>query len=174
VSDWVSASIGPHHDLDSFDCGVPSLNDWLTQQARRADGAGTARTVVWTSGDGHRVVAYFALAPTQVARRELPSSSLAGGYSTIPGYLIARLALARELHGQGLGTQLLLDAIGRIMRAARLSGGRLVVVDAVDEAAHGFYRRHDFVPVDGTMRLFMKVATAEKALGQPEPGVGPP
>lgn len=111
-----------------------------------------------------RVRAYYSIAPTQVAAEELPSRSLAGGYTVVPGYLLARLALDRALQGQGLGSELLIDALIRITDAASQAGGRLIVVDAIDDDAHGFYRHHDFQPVEGSRRLVMKVATARAAL----------
>ncbi len=163
MSDYLSALLGPDHEVGAFRCGKPSLDDWLRGQARRAQDAGTARTYVWTTLDSADVVAYYSIAPTQVTKVEVPRS-LTGGYSTIPGYLLARLALDGDLHGQGLGAELLVDALARIVEAARTGGGRLIVVDAIDEQAKAFYRRHDFIPVDATMRLYLKVATARTAL----------
>ena len=115
---------------------------------------------MWTRPDDLVVVAFYAVAPTQFLRTDLPSRSLSAGYSTILGYLIARLALSQALHGQGLGTQLLLDALERIVAAATNAGGRLIAVDAIDDAAHSFYRRHDFQPIQDSRRLVMKIATA--------------
>jgi hypothetical protein len=37
-------------------------------------------------------------------------------------------------------------------------------VDALDDAAHSFYRHHDFQPIQGSRRLVMKVATARAAV----------
>jgi GNAT superfamily N-acetyltransferase len=164
VTNYVSAPLAEHHLLDSFSCGVATLDAWLSRQARRADRAGTARTYVWTRPDDPRALAYFSLAPTQVAREQLPNRSLAAGYSVVPGYLLARLALDATLHGRHLGTQLLLDALERIVTAAHASGGRLIVTDAINDAAHVFYRHHDFIPLPGTNRLYLKISTAETAL----------
>jgi GNAT superfamily N-acetyltransferase len=163
VSDYLSATLGPDHEVGAFRCGKQTLDDWLHGQARRAQEAGTARTYVWTKPGSPDILAYYSIAPTQVTKVDVPRS-LAGGYGTIPAYLLARLALDTGLHGQGLA-ELLVDALGRIVDAARTGGGRLVVVDAIDEAAQAFYRRHDFIPVEGTMRLYLKVATAKTALG---------
>ena len=46
---------------------------------------------------------------------------MAGGYSRIPGYLIARLAIDSSLRGQGSGEQLLLDALGKAVAASETS-----------------------------------------------------
>jgi hypothetical protein len=37
-------------------------------------------------------------------------------------------------------------------------------VDAIDDQAAAFYRHHDFIPVTGAARLYLKVATAETIL----------
>jgi GNAT superfamily N-acetyltransferase len=164
VSDWTSQPLSEHHNIAQLDCGRDQLDRWLLNEALRAQAAGIAHTTVWTRPDDLVVVAFYTIAPTQFIRTDLPSRSLSAGYSTIPGYLLARLALSQTLHGQGLGTQLLLDALERIVVAARTAGGRLIAVDALDDAAHHFYRHHDFQPIQGSRRLVMKIATARATL----------
>jgi GNAT superfamily N-acetyltransferase len=164
VTSFVSVALDEHHKLGEFDCGVPALNEWLTAQAMRATVSGTAKSYVWIEPESDRVVAYYSITPHQVHRAEV-SSGLSGGVTTIPSYLLARLALDRALHGQGLGGQLLRDALERVVEAADVASGRLLVVDAIDEQAAAFYRRHDFQPVKGNPhRLVIKIATVRKAL----------
>lgn len=162
-----SARVNDAHTLDGFDCGKEPLNTWLTTQSRRADSSGVAHVYVWAPVGEQKVLAYFAICPTEVVRNEAGlSRALAGGYSRVPGYLIARLALDSSLRGQGYGAQLLLDALGRIVAASKIGGGRLIVVDALDEEAQSFYEHYQFVPVrNRELRLVMKVSTAAKALG---------
>lgn len=164
MSDWNSQQLSEHHELAQLDCGRDELDRWLLDEAPRAQTAGVARTTVWTKPGDLVVVAFYAIAPTQFMRADLPSRSLSAGYSMIPGYLLARLALNRTLHGQGLGTQLLLDALERIVAAAATVGGRLIAIDALDDAAHQFYCHHDFQPIQDSRRLMMKIATAREAL----------
>lgn len=132
-------------------------------QAHRAD---IARTYVWTrSADDHAVLAYFAFAPTAVFRESLPRGQAGGQSGLIAGYLLGRLALDRSLQGQGLGTDLLVDAIGRIVGVAHLAAGRLIVVDALDDNAAAFYRKHDFTPVTNEPhRLLIKISTAKRLM----------
>ncbi|WP_254849342.1 GNAT family N-acetyltransferase [Mycobacterium sp. GA-1841] len=157
-----------HHILEGFDCGKESLNKWLLDDAARANRSRIAHVYVWTPLEERRVCAYFALCPTEVVRKDDGlSSSLAGGYSRIPGYLIARLALDRSLHRSGYGEQLLVDALGKAVAASEIGGGRLVVVDAVDAEAEAFYVHFGFSPVKNRPgRLVMKVSTAAEALGE--------
>lgn len=172
---WVSTRIEDRHDFDEFDCGVESLNRWLIQSARRAHQQDTARTFVWTEPHKNRVVAYFAITPGQVNRLEEGlSRSASGGMERVPVFLIAKLAVDRSIAGRGNGRQLVLDALARVVQAANLSGGRLIVVDAIDDDAATCYRKMDFIPVGkNPRRLYMKAATARKALGDHKLGLMP-
>jgi predicted GNAT family N-acyltransferase len=162
-----SARLTDAHTLEGFDCGKESLNTWLIAHARRADSSGVAHVYMWTPLGEQKVSAYFAICPTEVVRNDDGvSGSMAGGYSRIPGYLIARLAIDTSLRGQGYGEQLLLDALGKAVAASEIGGGRLIVVDAIDDEAQSFYEHYHFVPVrNRERRLVMKVSTAAKALG---------
>lgn len=166
-AEFVSTALAEAHEVSTFDCGVESLNTWLAQQAHRAQQAGTARTFVWaTEQDPETVWAYYSLAPTELTRESLPRS-LSSGYSTVPGYLLARLAVHTNLRGLGDGSEILVDALTRAARAADAGGGRLVVVDALNDAAASFYRHHDFTPIKGNpQRLVLKMTNVRKLLGE--------
>ncbi len=145
---------------------MPALSQWLSDRALEAQARGTAATYVWTAPATGLVVAYYAIAPHQV-RREQVSSAMSGGVTVIPAYLLARLALDVTLHGQGLGAELLHDAMDRIVTAADTASGRLIVIDAIDETAAAFYRHHDFQPVrDNPHRLALTLSTVRKVLGR--------
>ena len=165
MSEWRSQVMRSDHQCGEFSCGQASLDDWLRAQALRAQTSGTARTYVWTRPEDDVVTAYFAIAPTLVRRGEV-SRSMSGGVEVVPAYLLARLALDQSLHGQGLGSQLLIDALQVIVAAAETAAGRLILVDAIDDAAHAFSRHHDFVPIAGGRRMAMKVATARAAINR--------
>lgn len=161
--------LGDDDDLDSFDCGHDALNAWLGEHARRATRQGT-RTYLLIGDDSQVVVGYFALAPHFVERDTLPRSVGRGAPARIPAILLAKLALATRLQGQGLGAELLTHALVTIVGAARVAGGRLVVVDAIDEDAASFYRAHDFQPSPADpRRLTMKLSTAARALDRDWP-----
>ena len=156
------------HDLSGFSCGNDELDDWLHRHARTATGQGT-RTYVLVGEDG-RVVGYFALAPHLLSRDDAPARLTRGAPHQIPSILLAKLALDAALQGQGLGAELLVHALGTTLDAARRAGGRVVVVDAVDDEARAFYEHHDFTPIPGQRRrLVMKLSTAAKALAVPWP-----
>lgn len=153
------------HDLDAFDCGHDALSSWLSQHAGRAAGQGT-RTYLLVEDVTGAVVGYFAVAPHLLERDDAPRSVRRGAAQRIPAILLAKLALDKRVHGKGLGGELLVHAQTTVVTAARAAGGRLVVVDAIDESAASFYRAHDFTPAPtDPRRLIMKLSTAARALG---------
>ncbi|AUB83810.1 GNAT family N-acetyltransferase [Candidatus Thiodictyon syntrophicum] len=64
----------------------------------------------------------------------------------IPVVVLARLAVHCSWQGNGLGRALMQDAGQRIVGAADSIGIRGVLVQALDDAAKGFYERLGFDP----------------------------
>jgi len=92
-----------------------------------------------------------------------------GGYTVVPAWLVGRLALDSPMRGLGLGKHLLLDAIENIVKLSQAAGGRLIVVDPIDEVAAQWYSRRGFVSFDQSTngkpsRYYLSVADAEKTL----------
>jgi GNAT superfamily N-acetyltransferase len=110
------------------------------------------------------VVAYYTLAAHEVAKSDLPKRVGHGGPDRVPAVLLARLALDRELHGQGLGAHLLADVFSRVVEASMKVAVRVVVVDAIDAEAVAFYERFGFVAVpEHPHRLSQKMSDIEAA-----------
>lgn len=157
------------HDFSGFSCGVASLDSWLRNEAKAAHKSGASRTHVWTEPGGNTAVrAYYTITPTTVVPEGLSGRQRGGLSGDVPGYLLAKLALAEELRGRDprLGPDLLVDALHTILDAADAAGGRLIVVDTVSEKAHRFYQSANFQPIRDSSRLVMRVATARAALGR--------
>lgn len=156
------------HDLSGFRCGKAELDVWLVRHARTATGQGT-RTYLLINHD-RSVVGYFAVAPHLLNRGDAMRRLARGAPDQIPAILLAKLALDRSVQGRGLGSELLIHALGVIIHAARQAGGRVLLVDAIDDEARAFYEHHDFARLPGnTRRLVMKLSTAARALGVPWP-----
>jgi predicted N-acetyltransferase YhbS len=84
----------------------------------------------------------------------------------VPGFLLARLALAERLHDRGHGGELLADALLTSLDAIRVGGGRVIVVDAIDDNAHQFYQHFGFRPIAADDdRLVIKASTVATSLG---------
>ena len=63
----------------------------------------------------------------------------------VPLLLIGRLAIDVSYQGQGIGADLLADALRRCLAASDIVGERGVVAHAIDDDAGGFYRKHGFL-----------------------------
>lgn len=114
--------------------------------------------------DGNHVVGYYTLFPSTVTAKTLPKVVRSGFGAGIPGFTIGKLALDKSLRGKGLGGDLLVDALASIVSAADHVGGRVVMVEAVDNNAFKFYERAGFVGIDASYELWMPVDTAREAL----------
>jgi GNAT superfamily N-acetyltransferase len=158
-------SISKSHDVSQFDCGGhESLNDWLKRFALTNERNGSARTyVVHRNG---LVVGYYSISAGSVSVEEATARISKGlARHPIPVILLARLAVAKEERGTGLGKALLKDALQRIAQAADIVGARAVLVHAIDEQARKFYEHFDFEPspVHG-LRLMLLMKDLRKAL----------
>lgn len=156
-----SVPVSDAHDLTRLDCGNETLDRWLTVSALHSEGMRTARTFVWVV-DGI-AVAYYAVAAHSVPRDHLPPSLGRGSPGVIPSYLLAKMALARRLHGRGYGSALLSDALQRCLHAGVSAGARLVVVDAADDTARGFYESEGFTQTLIPGRLAHKLSDVAEA-----------
>jgi GNAT superfamily N-acetyltransferase len=152
------------HDLSAFDCGVPALNDWLTQRALKNESR-FARTYVVR--DGNRVVAYFCISAGAVERSAAPGKLRRNAPDSIPVSVIGRLAVSRSHAGRGLGADLLADALRRIAVASQSIGIGAVLVHAKDDQAKAFYTAcAEFIehPADSRI-LFLPIESVVAAFG---------
>jgi GNAT superfamily N-acetyltransferase len=160
---FVSEALNEQHSLSYFDSSQPDLDLWIKQHALTTEARRTRRTFVWH--DAGRIVAYYTIAAHLIMREDLPRALGRGNPTQIPSVLLARLALDKTLQGQGHGGVLLADALHRIVVATQTVAARFVVVDAIDQAAHGFYQHHGFREVPGSMRLIQKIGDIAAAVG---------
>ena len=136
--------LGAHHLLDSFDCGKPTLNDWLLRHARQAQSSGSAKTFVATADE--RVVGYFSLTVGQIDTFDAPERIRKGmGQYPLPVVILARLAVSQSDQGRGIGFGLLQDAIRRTVLIAEQAGIRAMLTHPLDEEAARFYARFGFI-----------------------------
>jgi len=135
------------HNVETFDCGVDSLNVWLTKHALQAAAIGSARTFVIHDSEQDRIVGYHALAAASITHEQATTRAARGmPRHPIPAAMLARLAVDRTIHGRGLGAWLLRDAMLRALSAADEIGVRVLLVHAIDDNARAFYVRHGFEP----------------------------
>ncbi len=144
-------------DCGAFDCGEPSLNDWLRRKALANQISGASRTFVITGvgTSANHVLGYYALAAGAVSHTESTSAIRRNMPDPIPVMVLGRLAIDRSCHGQGLGSALLKDAILRTLNVAENVGIRALLVHALHDKAREFYLQHGFSesPISATTLL---------------------
>lgn len=166
------------HDRATFDCGDPELNRYLRTfagQNQFKHFVGT--TYVATEPDQPLIiVGYYTLAATSIPfhsldefpdLRKLP-------YKDVPAVLLARLAVSEQFQSQGIGHQLLGDAIKRTLELTQIIGCRCLIVDAYPDAV-SWYSKFGIVPLGSdpadspTRRMLLDLRTAALAVKRATP-----
>jgi GNAT superfamily N-acetyltransferase len=143
------------HNVEPFTCGQPELDRFLIRHALQAQQSNSSQTYVALS-DGD-VVGFYTIVAGEVAHAQAPERVVKGmSRHPIPLLVLARLAVHSNAQGRGLGSGLLLDALGRTLQVADIIGVRALAVHAKDDQAVAFYRHFGFTssPTD-SRHLFM-------------------
>src|SRR5271157_5431626 len=150
------------HNLEGFECGEPSLDNWLRRRALKNEESGASRTYVVCTG--RQVVGYYALAVGAVAHAEAPGRVRRNMPDPVSVMIIGRLAVHKDYQGKKIAPGLLRDAVLRTLQAAEIAGIRAILVHAISERARQFYEDCGFIasPMD-PMTLMITVAEAAKS-----------
>lgn len=172
---WRIELLQRHHDRAAFDCGEAALNDYLARFARQNQELGVGRTFVAVPPENPaQVLGYYSLTVGALERSHLPPAE-ARRFPRFPLPItrLARLGVDRTRQGQGLGEDLLYDALARSLRIADEVGIVAVLIDAKHEKAKAFYSRLEFealpdypltlwLPLQALRRLFEKHSAGMK------------
>ncbi|BBL72750.1 GNAT family N-acetyltransferase [Methylogaea oryzae] len=170
-ADWRIEPLARNHIRADFDCGEPELNDYLVKYARQNQDHGLARTFVAVLDDAPDVVAgYYALTVGALDKTHLPPAAAKRLPSfPLPIARLARLAVDRRAQGQGLGEDLLMDALHRCLTIADQAGVLAVLVDAKHPTARAFYTRYEFDSLpDQPLPLWLPMAAIRRLFGSGE------
>ncbi len=155
-----------HHELKGFDCGVKELNEWLNNHANENEKRDLSRTFVLID-DSDEVVGFYSLTMGGVNVEKLPKK-LARGLPKfdIGMVLLGRLAISSKVQRQGLGRDLMADAILHASLAGDNAAARFISVDPIDESARGFYAAFGFQDIGGDElgRMYLRIIDAVAAL----------
>jgi GNAT superfamily N-acetyltransferase len=166
VSDsWRIEPLAKSHDRSHFACGESALDEYFARFARQNHESGVAKTFVAVKGDSPRqVLGYYSISAGAIDRDNLPTQAAKRFPSfPIPVARLARLAVDRESQGRGLGEDLLLDALNRVLRASGDVGIAAVLLDAKHEKAKRFYTRYEFESLpDQPLTLWLPMAAIAK------------
>jgi GNAT superfamily N-acetyltransferase len=130
------------HDVELFQSGTDSLDQWLKRRARANQVSGASRTYV--AADGKRVVGYYCLSSGGLDLADAPGPIRHNMPDPIPLAILGRLAVDLSWQEKGLGTALLQDAVLRTGQAAAILGIRGLLAHALSDEAKAFYQRYGF------------------------------
>lgn len=159
-------ALTPGDKFVTFDCGEPSLNEWLRSRALKNETTGASRTFVTVEAASGDVAGYYCLSASSLALEDSPGRVKRNMPSPIPIILIGRLAVDQRFKGRGLGASLLQDAVLKGVEASRILGARAFVVDALNDDAERFYRKFGFelMPPAAKRAMFLLVSDAEATI----------
>ena len=126
------------HQLNTFNCGETSLDEWLKRRALLNQASGASRTFV-VLDDNHTVMGYYALAAGAVHHQDATRSIRQNMPDPLPVMVLARLAVDLRAQGMQLGAGLLKDAVERSLAVAQNAGVRALLVHALHDRAKQFY-----------------------------------
>jgi GNAT superfamily N-acetyltransferase len=135
--------LGAAHGVASFDCGEPSLNDWLKRRALANHLSGASRTFVVVD-DKALVVGYCALAAGAISLESAVGAVRRNMPDPIPVLVLGRLAVDQRAQGIHLGAALLRDAVQRAAAVSQNAVVRAMVVHALHDRARDFYLHYGF------------------------------
>jgi GNAT superfamily N-acetyltransferase len=153
------------HDLESFDCGILSLNDWLKRRALNNEVNGASRSYVVCNGN--TVVGYYCLSTGHAFRDEVPKSLQRNMPDPIPLVVLGRLAVDRDYQDRKIGSALLQDAVLRVLNVADIAGVKAILVHAISDEAKSFYLSRGFLesPIK-PMTLYFKLNPVRQLLAK--------
>jgi GNAT superfamily N-acetyltransferase len=149
------------HDRSPFDCGEPSLNEYLQRYASQNDARFLGRTYVTVFPDTACISGYYCIASGAIEREAIPDKKLPR--YPIPVVRLTRLAVDKQAQGQRLGETLLLDVFQRCVQLSQHLGIYAIVVDALNDRARQFYLKYGFYEVqDDPLRLYLPMSDVSK------------
>jgi predicted N-acetyltransferase YhbS len=151
------------HHRARFDCGDPRLNDFIIRLAGQQQRRGLSKTYVALANGGPELLGFVTLSVGQVAAQVMPPHLKLPRYP-IPVLRIARLAVALQEQGKGIGQDLLAFSLRLALAFSAKVGLFAVVVDAKHDTAAAFYRRLGFqATLDDPLCLFMPLSQLAQA-----------
>jgi GNAT superfamily N-acetyltransferase len=153
------------HPRSDFSSGVEALDRYLAKQAGQDARRNFAATFVLLDRAEGRLAGYYSLSAASISLGRLPKETARRlpKYPDVPAALVGRLAVDRRFRGRGLGAVLLFDAVKRAAESELAVFA--VLVDAKDDEAVAFYRKHGFIALeDADRKLFLPIETARKLL----------
>lgn len=161
------------HDRTAFSCGVEQVDNYFQKTANKLARADNVRLYVMTDLDGS-LIGFYSINAHSVHYEELPKKfeRTRPSHGNIPAAYISIIGRDQKFRGSGYGSDLLVDALRRIVQAADALGIAVVMLDVLDcgdpkRVAHrkALYEGFGFISLSSNpLRMFMPITTVRTLL----------
>lgn len=151
-----------HFDTSDFVCLDDHLTAYLVGGRAARDLASGQAAVFLLVDAADRVQGYYTLSAASIDRKAHFTNSQGKqfGYPQVAVTLLGRVAVHRDLRGQGMGTDLILHALRQAAKASELVASYAVILDAKNERVAAIYSKLGFVPFkDQPLKMFLPMVT---------------
>lgn len=158
-------------DVQGFTCGHPSMDQWVHKEAYSQQRQGNVTTWLCLGDDG-KPLAFFSLKMHVLTVPNSFSNSQKKRWGVnsdghAPAFFIAKLGLHVDLHGQGLGHELLREAQQKCVTSAQTVACKVIALDAIDHSLIDFYTKAGFVRIGEGLRFIRPTSKARLELNTP-------
>jgi len=161
---YITTLLSKKHSKENFTCGKDMLDKYLHMQAKQDVNRKLTACFI-LSDDEVTVKGYYTLSNTSVNRDFLPEKiikKLPPSYKLLPATLLGRLAVDINYKGQGVGTNLLIDALKRSYLNSLQIASMAVVVDPLDNEAIAFYNHFGFIELPDSGKMFLPMSQLQQ------------
>jgi predicted GNAT family N-acyltransferase len=154
---YITTLLSTKHNKEIFTCGKEMLDNYLRLQAKQDVKRKLTACFILAENEV-RVKGYYTLSNTSVNRDFLPESiikKLPPSYKHLPATLLGRLAVDVNYKGQGLGSNLLMDALKRSYHNSLQIASMAIIVDPIDHDAFAFYNHFGFIQLPDSGKMFI-------------------
>lgn len=154
-----------NHRKKEFCCGKKMLDNYLHYQANQDFKRKLSVCFVLANPENNLIKGYYTLSNNNIPLNLVPAyfkKNLPKSYTSIPTTLLGRLAIDNRFQGQGIGRDLLIDALRRCFEATASIASFAVIVDPLDNDAEEFYLKYGFIKIPDSGKMFLAMQTIEK------------
>lgn len=140
--------LGSHHLTGHFNCGEPSIDEYLRNKALKAQEAKYAMVYVVCFKGTQDVAGFYTLSNSAVDRRHGATAKIRrNAPDPLPVTVLGRMGVTVAAGGRGLSLALLADAIERCILASEVIGSVALIVHPLTESLGEYYAKYGgFLP----------------------------
>lgn len=155
--------------IEEFTCGNTQLDRFWLDKSLTYSKIGMCAVHVAMKADD--IIGFYTISPSMVQGSGLPRNRQAGKPTmNHPSWLIGELAVSRELRGGrdngSVGAALPCHAIRMICDVSVKAGGRLVMLDPLNDALSDWYEEHGFLRLRNANTMYMPLKNARSYMTQ--------